>query len=256
MMIYSLLNIEMNSSLTIIIPAYNESKRIKKSLDDIDFFILQQSNKSIYVIVVNDGSKDNTKETVNDWIENKSKNKKSFKLIGYENNKGKGYAVKEGILNSTSSDLILYTDADGAAPIKEVEKLIYWIEKEGFDIAVGSRVLKDKDSKIEMSFKRRFVGRIFHTILKTLGLAPVYDTQCGFKLFKASEGKLLAKHQKCFGFSFDIEYLYLAKKLGYKVKEVPINWHHVEGSKVSVIRDSIKMFLEVIKIRFFNQYNI
>lgn len=244
----------MQQSLTILIPSFNESKRIKKSLNDIDFFISQQSNKSIYVIVVNDGSKDNTKHVVNNWIENESKNRNCFKLIGYENNKGKGYAIKEGILNA-SSDLILYTDADGAAPIKEVEKLIYWIEKGNFDIAVGSRVLQDENSKTEMSFNRKFVGRIFHTILKILGLAPVYDTQCGFKLFKTSAAKKLTEYQQCFGFSFDIEYLYLAKKLGYKVKEVPINWHHIEGSKVSVIRDSMKMFLEIIKIRFLNKYN-
>lgn len=244
----------MNTSLTIVIPAYNESKRIIKTLNDIDSYILKNPlSLSFQVIVVNDGSTDNTEATVNNWIQKESKNKGCFKIITYIPNHQKGYAVREGILNAVC-DLILYTDADGASPIQEVEKLIHWINS-GFDIACGSRILKDEDTKVSMSFQRRFVGLIFHLVLRLCSLANLRDTQCGFKLFKLEAAKRLAKSQQCFNYSFDIEYLFMAKKFGYKIKEVPINWYHVEGSKVNILRDSIKMFLEVLKIRFIYKYN-
>ena len=244
----------MQKSLLIIIPAYNESRRVSRCLNDIDFYISKNSlSKLIRVVVIDDGSLDDTKEVVNNWIKKECTNKECFSVISYLPNRGKGYAVREGFLK-VDSDYVLYTDADGAAPIQEAERLINAIDK-GADMAIGSRVLKDETSKVKMGFKRRLVGRIFHTILKACSLADVYDTQCGFKLFKTHVAKKLAENQQCFGFSFDIEYLYLAKKFGYKIKEVPINWTHVEGSKVSLLRDSIKMLVEVLKIRFIYRYN-
>ncbi len=244
----------MDKNLTIVIPAYNESKRIIKTLNDIDGYLSKSSLPyKLNILIISDGSTDNTEEVVNSWIQNKSKNKTSFKLIAYKINKGKGYAVREGVLNA-DSDLILYIDADGASPIEEVQKLLLWIDK-GFDIVIGSRIVVDSSSKVKMSFTRRFVGRVFHGLLKLCDLADVIDTQCGFKLFKTTAAKKIAINQKCFGFSFDIEYLYLARMFGYKIKEIPINWYHVKGSKVNIFRDSIKMFIEVLKIRFINKYN-
>ncbi len=245
----------MNETLTIVIPAFNESKRIYKTLDDIDSYINKISKPDFFqIIIVNDGSTDNTTDVVNNWSQNESKNKKCFQLVSYMPNRGKGYAVREGFLK-VSTDLVLYTDADGAAPIEEIEKLQKAIN-EGFDLVIGSRILKDSTSEVSMSFTRRFSGRIFHSVLSMFDLARVKDTQCGFKLFKSSLAKKSAQNQKCFGFSFDIEYLFLAKKWGYKIKEVPINWYHVEGSKVNIFRDSVKMLIEVLKIRFLYKYNI
>lgn len=241
----------MNETLTIVIPAFNESKRILKTLNEIDKYISDSKHE---VIVVNDGSIDNTVEVVTKWIEKVSKNKNKFKLLSYMPNQGKGYAVREGFLKASNS-LVLYTDADGASPIEEVEKLLLWIDKD-FDAAIGSRVLKGKDIKVSMSFIRRSTGRVFHLILSILGLASIEDTQCGFKLFKTSIAKKLAENQKCFNYSFDIEYLFLLKKIGCKVKEVPINWYHVKGSKISLFRDSIKMLIEVLKIRFLYKYDV
>lgn len=243
----------MNKSITIIIPAYNEEKRIIKTLYEIDNYISSLQANLIQVLVINDGSTDRTQSIVESWIKESSVNKKSFTILNYSPNKGKGYAVRHGILNS-NTELVLYTDADGASPIKELEKLLPWIN-ESFDVVVGSRVLKD-DTNVIMSCKRRFIGLMFHLILRFLMLANIKDTQCGFKLFKTNIAKNIAQLQQCFNYSFDIEYLLLAKKLGCKVKEVPINWYHVEGSKVSIVRDSIKMFLEVLKIRFVYRYNI
>ena len=243
----------MNTTLTIVIPAYNESRRIIKTLNEIDEYILHREPADYLVLVVDDGCLDDTKEVVSSWIKDKSKNKGCFKVISYSPNKGKGYAVREGFSN-TNTDLVLYTDADGASPIQEVEKLLSAIN-EGFDLACGSRVLKGDGNTVEMSFKRRFVGFTFQCILKLFGLAPLKDTQCGFKLFKIDVAKKLAQNRKCFNYSFDIEYLFLAKKFGYKIKEVPINWYHVKGSKVSIFRDSIKMLIEVLEIRFMYKYN-
>lgn len=244
----------MNETLTIIIPAYNESARISKCLYDIDTYITEKNKANLFkVIVVNDGSTDNTQDTVNNWVQKDARNKNCFCVINYKPNKGKGNAVKTGILNTTS-DLVLYTDADGASPAKEFEKLLHSINS-GADVAIGSRVLKDEKSNVKMTLKRRFIGLVFHLILKSLNLADVKDTQCGFKLFKTEALKKIAKEQKCLNYSFDIEYLFLAKKFGCKITEVPINWYHVEGSKISILRDSIKMLLEVLKIRFIYKYN-
>ncbi len=245
----------MNETLTIVIPAFNESKRILKTLNEIDEYIFKKSLKNfLRVIVVNDGSLDDTELTVKNWIQLKGKNKELFQVLGYTPNYGKGYAVREGFLRA-STDLVLYTDADGAAPIIEAEKLLAAI-KDGYDVAIGSRVIKTSNSEVTMSVFRRFIGRIFHMILSILGLAEFKDTQCGFKLFRSAIAKELVQNQKCFGFSFDIEYLFLLKRMGYKIKEVPISWYHVGGSKVNIFKDSIRMLLEVLKIRFVYKYNV
>lgn len=243
----------MQQTTTIVIPAFNESKRILKNLIEIDSYISKKSfGDLIQTIIVNDGSTDDTYEVVSEWINKQCKN--HFSIVSYTENKGKGYAIKEGFLRSNSG-LVLYTDADGASPIEEIEKLLNAINQ-GFDVVCGSRILKNESSSVTMGIKRRFIGLMFHIILGMLGLDFIQDTQCGFKLFKSEVAKKLANSQKCFNFSFDIEYLFLAKRLGYKIKEVPINWYHVKGSKVNLLTDSIKMFLEVLNIRFIYKYNI
>ena len=244
----------MQDSLTIIIPAYNESQRILKTLNEIDNYITKKSTPNlINVLIINDGSTDSTKEVVTKWIQKNSKNKKSFETVSYIPNRGKGYAVWEGFKRA-EGDFVLYTDADGASPIEEVEKLLCWINN-GADVACGSRIIQSENTTVEMSFKRRFTGLVFHIILRLCGLANLRDTQCGFKIFKKVVAKKLAETQQCFNYSFDIEYLFLVKKFGYKIKEVPVNWYHVEGSKVNLLRDSIKMLFEVLKIRFVYKYN-
>lgn len=245
----------MDKTLTVVIPAYNESKRILKTLFSIDVYITRRNLSNLfYVLVVNDGSTDDTENVVKTWMNNGCKNRKCFEIFSYTPNRGKGNAVKEGFLKA-STDLVMYSDADGASPIEEVERLISSINS-GYDVVCGSRILKDEETSVTMGIKRRFVGLVFHLILKTLGLANLRDTQCGFKLFKTNVAKKIVENQKCFNYSFDIEYLFLAKLFGYKTKEVPINWNHVEGSKVNVLRDSITMLTEVLKIRFIYQYNV
>lgn len=239
-------------SLTILIPAYNETNRITSSLDKIDEYISKKNNL-IKVLIVNDGSTDDTELKVNTWIQKNSKNKDDFELLSYTPNRGKGYAIREGFLK-INTDVVLYTDADCASPVEESERLVGFL-KDGYDIICGSRILRNNNTKVKMSFMRRCVGFVFHTFLFLLGLANLKDTQCGFKLFKTPAAKKIATSQQCFNYSFDVEYLYLAKKFGYKIKEVSVNWQEISGSKVNVLRDSIKMLIGILKIRFVYKYN-
>lgn len=244
----------MNKTLTIVIPAYNESKRISYTLVNIDEYISKNLKfESIKVIIVNDGSLDNTSCIVTSWIKNESKNKKCFELIEYSQNKGKGYAVKTGFLHA-SSDLVIFTDADGASPIKEIEKLLYWVEN-NYDIVCGSKYINNKEVGIKRKFARKFSGYCFQIFLLLLGMAVVKDTQCGFKLFKLPVAKKLATNQKCHGFSFDVEYLYLAKKYEYKIKEVAVSSINKKGSTIRFLIDPIKIIIDVLKIKFFYKYN-
>lgn len=242
-------------SLTIIIPAYNESKRIIPTLLSIDSYIGTKSVENlVHVIVVNDGSKDDTEGVVRKWIKSICRNKESFELVSYQKNQGKGFAVREGI-ERANSDLILYIDADGSIPITELGKLIQEIDI-GFDVVCGSKFLTGDNTSVKMKLNRRIADMIFHLILKLLRLNILKDTQCGFKLFKAEIAKTLATNQKCFNYAFDIEYLFLAKKCGYKIKEVPVSSHHQEGSKLNLVVDGLRMLIDIFKIKFIHDYNI
>ena len=243
-----------SSTLTIVIPAYNETKRIISTLNKIDEYInLNQKASLLKVKVINDGSLDDTEKVVRSWIEGASRNKNCFSVESYFPNKGKGYAVNYGFRNITT-DLVMYSDADSASPVEEAEKLIYFVEN-GFDVVCGSRILKGDNVKVSMGIKRRSIGFVFHMILSVLGLADIKDTQCGFKLFRTKAAQKIINLQKCFNYAFDVEYLFLAKRLGFKIKEVPVNWCHVEGSKINIFADSIKMLTGVLKIRFVYKYN-
>lgn len=242
----------MVKTLSIIIPAYNEESRITPCLEDINNNLDNINFQVQEVVVVSDGSKDKTIEVVKNWINTRATNKQIFKILSKNINQGKGSSVKEGFLYF-NSDWVLYTDADGATPILEINKLSEYIDN--FDVICGSRVLKEDGTLVDMTLKRRFIGFVFHTILEILGLAKIKDTQCGFKLFKKDIAKDIVRNQKCLNFSFDIEYLYLTRKKGCKIKEVPVCWTEIEGSKVNLILDSIKMLIEVLKIRLIYKYN-
>ncbi len=227
--------------LSIVIPAYNEEKRVLGTLSRIiDYF---KNRSEVYeIIVVNDGSIDKTKEL----IENFSKNN-NIKLISYEPNRGKGFAVRTGVLNS-KGELILFTDADLATPIEEYEKLLSYI-RNGYDIAIGSRALKESKIVIHQPFYREIAGKAFNKVVQLLTVKGINDTQCGFKLFKGDVGREIFSRCKLNGFSFDIEFLFYAKKLNYKIIEVPVIWIHQERSKVKLLRDGFRMLLDLILIR-------
>ncbi|MFN4227553.1 MAG: dolichyl-phosphate beta-glucosyltransferase [Candidatus Ratteibacteria bacterium] len=229
--------------ISIIVPAYNEEKRILKTIEKI-YKYFAEKNLDFEIIVVDDGSKDKTIEVV----EELSKDKKEVKILKHPKNMGKGAAVRTGVLNS-SGDLILFTDADLSTPIEEFEKLKKKIE-EGYDIAIGSRGLKDSKIVIPQPFYRRIIGKIFPLLVRLLVIKDFKDTQCGFKLFKKEAGKKIFSQLKTNGFAFDVEVLARAKKEGYKIAEVGVVWYNSPRSSVKIFKDSFKMFFSLLKIRF------
>jgi dolichyl-phosphate beta-glucosyltransferase len=229
--------------LSIIIPAYNEEKRIGPTLAKIYSF-LKNKEYSYEVLVVDDGSSDNTVQEVqksNLFSENK------LKIISNGINRGKGFSVKNGILNS-SAEFVLISDADLSTPIEESDKLSAYLDK-GFDIIIGSRGAQDSDIRIRQPWHRERMGRIFNFFIKKILFLEFDDTQCGFKLFKAPAAKNIAAQLCMDGFSFDVEMLYLAKKGGYKIAEVGVIWNNSPQSTVKLLSSSLNMFFDLFKIK-------
>lgn len=225
------------------IPAYNEEKRIGSTLHKLYQFL--SSQKYDYeVIVVDDGSVDGTvSEADNSVLSRTGK----LKVIKNEKNSGKGFSVRKGISNA-AGDYILLTDADLSTPIEEMGKLFSFV-KDGYDIAIGSRALKNSNIEVHQPWYREIMGKTFNFLVKSILMDQFNDTQCGFKLFKAQTAKDIASRMKIDGFSFDVEMLYLAANLGYKIKEVPVTWINSPKSKVNPLFDSTKMFFDLIRIR-------
>lgn len=230
-------------TLSIIIPAYNEEKRIIRCLSDI---LDNITIDSFEIIVVSDGSVDRTKEVIEDFARNAAESR--IRVIEYQPNQGKGYAVKMGMLAGRGRYLI-YLDADGATPFKEFDKLFLHVENGKFDVAIGSRALISQDSVVVTKLHRKILGRIFNSLVNILIVPKIADTQCGFKLFSNTAAQTIFNLQKIDGFSFDVELLFLARKNAFKISEIPINWTNIEGSKVRLGVDSAKMFFEIFKIR-------
>ncbi len=217
--------------LSIVIPAYNEEERIVKTLKRIVEYA-DRHIRDYEIIVVDDGSEDNTALVVK---------KQKIKLISYKKNRGKGYAVKQGVLKS-KGDYILITDSDLATPIEEYNKLKQFIKE--YEIVVGSRTLR-----VKQTWLRIFLGVVFSFIVRLLFHLGIRDTQCGFKLFRKEPAKRIFSMLKTNGFAFDVEALLLAKRIGYKIKEVPVKWTNKKGSKVR-LGHSLKMFMELLRLKF------
>lgn len=229
--------------ISIIIPAYNEEQRISATLDKIISYTNADNFYNYEIIVVDDGSKDNTTEIVGKYIEQFN----VVRLVKQVVNQGKGAAVRRGMLDS-KGDLLLFSDADLSTPIEELTKLIEKI-KSGNDIAIGSRALNNDLIREHQPFYREIMGKTFNKIVQFLVIKGIFDTQCGFKLFTKEVGKKVFGLSKIDGFSFDVEVLYLASKLNYKISEVPVLWFNDDRSKVNPITDSIKMLNEIFKIK-------
>lgn len=229
--------------LSVIIPAYNEEKRLPKTLEEIDKYLRKQ-DYDYEILVVNDGSKDKTVEIAKGLI-SKIKN---LIVTGYKKNRGKGYAVRFGMLEA-KGDYRLFTDADNSTSIDHVEKI--WPEfKKGFDIIIGSRDIKGAVLDPPQPWIRKLIlGEGFKLYRKIIiGLWGIEDTQCGFKCFTKKATEKIFQKCRINRFAFDPEFLVIAKKLGYKIKEIPIYWKNDPESKVK-FKSIIKMALDLIKIR-------
>lgn len=223
---------------SIIIPTYNEEKRISKTIKKILEFL--ENKKDFELIVVNDGSKDKTSQVVTSFKDT------NIRLLEFSPNHGKGFAVKQGMLNA-KGEIILFSDADLSTPIEEFDKLLKYIKN--FDIVIGSRSIKGANVVKHQPFYRELMGKIFNKIVRLFTIKGIIDTQCGFKMFTQKAAKDVFSRTKINGFGFDVEALFIARKLGYKIKEVPITWINDEQTKISPIKDSLKMFIEVLKVR-------
>jgi dolichyl-phosphate beta-glucosyltransferase len=228
--------------LSVIIPAFNEEKRLPKTLKEIDDYLKKQ-NYTFEIIVVSDGSTDRTCELVEE-LKSKILN---LKLICEKKNRGKGYAVKIGMLNA-QGEFRLFTDADNSTPISEIEKFLPEFEK-GADIVIASRELKGAILDPPQPLFRRFVGEVFKYLRKIIvGLWEIQDTQCGFKCFKGEVAEKIFPKAKIERFAFDPEILLIAKKMGFKIKEVPVYWKNDLQSKVK-FKSMVKMLVDLFKIK-------
>lgn len=227
--------------LSVVIPAYNEEERLPPTLASVHAFLTERG-RSFEIIIVDDGSIDHTNDVVLDF----GKHHDNVRLIQYAPNQGKGFAVRKGVL-AARGDCILIDDADGSSPIAEVERLERAIT-DGADIAIGSRNMPDETVKIEALAYRKHIGNTFNFIVQSLVLPGIHDTQCGFKLFKREVGHDLFSVAQQDRFAFDVEVLFIARLRNYKISEQAINWKNVEGSKVDVIKDSLNMLIEVVKM--------
>jgi len=228
--------------ISIIIPAKDEEKRLPGFLKTV----IDYCRKSIHpyeIIVVDDGSTDRTAAAALSF----QKEFPSLKVISLERNHGKGYAVKQGFF-AAKGQIVLFLDADGSTGPQEIERHLNWLEQ-GYDIVIGSRVLTDGESHVKTLAYRKLMGSVFNFMVSHMLIQGIKDTQCGFKMFRASVIPTVFGKLHLEGFGFDLEVLYLAQKNNLRIKEVPVNWTHVDGSKVDLFKDSLRMFWNIIEIR-------
>ncbi len=232
--------------LSIVIPIYNEEARIGKTLEEA-FVYLKKKKWTAEIILVDDGCKDKTLQIVEKF------RKKTGKLIGlkvlrHDMNRGKGAAVRTGALASQGR-LVLFMDADNATPLTQFDKFEPAFN-EGYEVLVGSRAVDRKLVKVHQPIYREAMGRIFNILVQTLATPGIWDTQCGFKAFTREAAKSIFPQQTIERFGFDVELLYIAKKHGFRMSEIPVEWFDSPYSKVNVIRDSTRMFFDLLVVRW------
>ena len=228
--------------VSIVVPAFNEAARIGNSVRTIEEFLSRVSFSS-ELIVVDDGSRDET-STIVDGLKFPG-----LRLIRNEENHGKGYAVTMGVLAATG-EYVLFSDADLSSPIEELEKLLSVAVTEQADIVIGSRALDRSFIEKHQSRMREIGGIVFNRIVRLLLGLKIHDTQCGFKLFKREKAVPIFRKLTTWGFGFDPELLFLASRSKLKIREVSVRWRHAEGSKVRFVRDALRMFSDLLRIRW------
>jgi dolichyl-phosphate beta-glucosyltransferase len=228
--------------LSIIIPSYNEESRLPATLERIAEY-LADSGIQAEVLVVDDGSKDGTAAVAEYFIIKLP----TLRVISNGVNRGKGYSVRHG-MQEARGRIALFTDADLSAPIEEAGKLIDALET--FDVAIGSRAMDRSLISVHESSFREFAGIIFNKMVRIILWLPFVDTQCGFKAFRRERCAVIFEQQRIERFGFDPELLYLARHHGLRAVEIPVRWGHSPATKVSMLRDSIQMFIDIFTIRW------
>ena len=227
---------------SIVIPSFNESARVGTTLDRV-LGCIAQRGWSAEVLVVDDGSSDDTVEIVQE----RRAHHPELALIENGANRGKGYSVRNGLLQA-SGEIVMFTDADLSSPIEEAERLFEAIGR-GADVAIGSRWLDRQKQTKHQPLYRRFFGRCYNRLTRTVMGLPYKDTQCGFKAFRRPAAQCIFRLQTIERWGFDPEILFIAQKLGYRIVEVPVTWGHDERSRISYLRDGTQMLREMAQIR-------
>jgi len=230
------------NSLSVVVPAYNEEKCIRSTIERIYDF-LEKNFKSYEIIVVDDGSTDRTCKIVSEL----SGRIKDLKLLRNAGQSGKGESVKRGMMQA-SSEYILFSDADLSTPIEEIMTFLNYAEN-GAEVIIGSRAAKGANVLKKQSFLRQNMGRTFNFLVQIFLFSGIKDTQCGFKCFSKKAAEALFKGQRIRGFCFDAEVLYIAKKKGYEIKEVPVTWVNRQDSRVTLVRGALGMLLDIFRIK-------
>ena len=237
------LGVTQSPKYSIVIPAYNESARILAALQSV-VACIREHGWSAEVIVVNDGSRDATAEVVRAF----ARNAPEVRLIENPGNRGKGYSVRSGILEA-QGEVVMFTDSDLSAPIEEAERLFAAIAG-GAEIAIGSRWLEKDRQTHRQPLYRQFFGRCFNAVTRAVMGLRFADTQCGFKAFTRAAAQTVFQLQTIERWGFDPEILFIALKRGFRIVEVPVSWHHDERTRMSYLKDGIKMLKDIAKIRW------
>ena len=230
-------------SISIVVPAYNEERRLPSTLDALVAYLDAREWKFAEIVVVDDGSTDGTAALV----ERRGAARPLIRLLRNPGNRGKGYAVRHGMLEA-KGDWILFTDADLSTPIDELDKLYAAAQARGAQAAIGSRALDRSLIERHQPGLRETAGKFFNLVMRLTTGLPFRDTQCGFKLFQAPAAREIFRRQQLDGFGFDVEALFIARRLGLAAVEVPVRWSDVEGTKVSTLR-GLDAFVDLARIR-------
>jgi dolichyl-phosphate beta-glucosyltransferase len=228
---------------SIVIPAYNEAARIAGALESV-VGCIRSRGWFAEVVVVNDGSRDRTAGIVREFAAHAPE----VRLLENPGNRGKGYSVRHGLLESFG-EIVMFTDADLSAPIEEAEDLFAAL-RDGADIAIGSRWLERARQTIRQPLYRQFFGRCFNAVTRAVMGLPYADTQCGFKAFTRTAAQTVFQLETIERWGFDPEILFIARKRGYKVVEVPVSWAHDERTRISYLKDGIRMLQDIAIVRW------
>jgi len=230
--------------LSIVIPAFNEERRLPKAIEQIGAYLSARPLRA-EIIVVDDGSTDATPKLTESYAGKHP----GLRLISNDRNRGKGFSVRHGVLEARG-EIVLFTDADLSTPIEEADKLLMAIRERGYDAAIGSRGIDKSLIEVHQSAFREQAGNLFNRLVRRIAALEFSDTQCGFKAFRRERTAIIFEQQRIESFGFDPEILFLAKRHGLRVAEIPVRWSHNSATKVNVIRDGIRMFLELLVIRW------
>ena len=231
--------------LSVVIPAYNEEKVLLPSLEKIHSY-LSDRNIPFEILPVDDGSLDGTNQLALEFAENHPECRPLRNPV----NRGKGYSVRHGI-EEARGEVVLFSDADLSTPIEESEKFLDALDR-GADVAIGSRDLPDSDVQVHQPWYRETMGRVFNRIVRLIVIRGIVDTQCGFKAFRRSAILPLLPLLRIERYSFDVEMLFVARQGGLEIREIPVVWVNRIDTRVDALRDSIRMFVDLLRIRYYH----